>query len=89
MDVIQERENTFKKEAKVFWEEVQNKLNVSYSELNDFYNENRKYNFGMKDNNMQNHNSNNNYLNSNLNENMQIYNNNNNNKNYLLNSLEI
>ena len=43
MHEIQEKEKTFKKEVKVFWEEIQNKLNFSYSELNDLYKENKKY----------------------------------------------
>jgi len=61
MKIIQEREKTFKKEVKVFWEEVQNKLNFSYSELNELYKENRKYNLTLREFSSDNQNSNSNY----------------------------
>lgn len=68
MDRIQQKENTFKNEVKVFWEEVQSKLNISYSELNELYKENRKYNFSAaKEIKPQDHNSNSFYNNKNNN----------------------
>jgi hypothetical protein len=80
MDLIQKKEKTFKKEVKVFWEEVQNKLNFSYNELNELYKENRKFNFAAKGINLENHN--------NLNESFHINNNNNNPNNDLMSSIE-
>lgn len=87
MSLVQEREKLFKREVKIFWEEIQNKLNISYSELNELYKENKKYEI-----NNHNYNSdfnNNNIIkknnignNSNL-SNERIINNNNNNNEFL------
>jgi len=43
MDIIVEREKAYKKEVNLIWEDIQKKLNISYSELNEFYKENKKY----------------------------------------------
>lgn len=85
MDIIQEREKIFRKEVKIFSEEVKNKLNVSFSELNELYRENKKYNFSVNEMILEKHNEND-YPNTNLDENFIL---NNNDNNALMNSLEL